>query len=324
MTLPVILITGGDPAGIGPDLCVALAKECFAAKLLVIADPDVIAARAKLLNQPLKIAEADPSTVGIADAQQLYVWPHKLAGAVRPGVLNPENAAAVLHWLDIASTTCVQSTAAAMVTLPIQKSVLTQVEPNFTGHTEYLAKRLDAKHPLMLLVADQLRVALVTTHLPLRAVADAISHELITIKLATLHQGLRNQFGINQPRIAVLGLNPHAGENGHMGREEIDIIAPAIESARKQGMLVEGPWPADTAFTSENLQKVDVHLAMYHDQGLPVLKHIGFERAVNITLGLPITRTSVDHGTALDIAGSGRAHPGSFFAAIRLAIACSQ
>jgi 4-hydroxythreonine-4-phosphate dehydrogenase len=236
------------------------------------------------------------------------------------GRLDPANSRHVLAMLDRAIAGCVNGEFDAMVTAPVQKSVINDAGMPFTGHTEYLAEKTGAAHPVMLLAADGLRVALATTHLPLRAVSDAITPALLDTTLRILHDDVRRLWGMSRPRIAVCGLNPHAGESGHLGREDADVIAPAIERARTAGMLVDGPIPADTVFVPRALSNYDVVLAMYHDQGLPVLKHLGFGHAVNITLGLPIVRTSVDHGTALDLAGTGRADAGSLIVATQLAI----
>ena len=236
------------------------------------------------------------------------------------GRLDTANAPHVLAMLDRAIDGCVNGEFAAMVTAPVQKSIISDAGVPFTGHTEYLAARTGAAHPVMLLAAGSLRVALATTHLPLRAVSDAITPTLLDTTLRILHDDVRRLWGISRPRLAVCGLNPHAGESGHLGTEDRDVIAPAIARARAAGMLVDGPLPADTVFVPRALSNYDVVLAMYHDQGLPVLKHSGFGHAVNVTLGLPIVRTSVDHGTALDLAGTGRADPGSLIAAARLAL----
>jgi 4-hydroxythreonine-4-phosphate dehydrogenase len=243
-----------------------------------------------------------------------------LAAPCHAGQLDPANARHVLALLDRAIAGCVQGEFAAMVTAPVQKSVINDAGVPFTGHTEYLAERTGARHPVMLLAADNLRVALATTHLPLRKVSEAITAPLLDLTLEILHGDVRRLWGIPRPRIAVCGLNPHAGESGHLGTEDRDVILPAIERARAAGMLVDGPLPADTVFVPRALSNYDVVLAMYHDQGLPVLKHAGFGHAVNVTLGLPIVRTSVDHGTALDLAGTGRADAGSLIAATRLAM----
>ena len=243
-----------------------------------------------------------------------------LAAPCVAGRLDPANARHVLAMLDRAIDGALRGEFAAIVTAPVQKSVINDSGVPFTGHTEYLAERTHAAHPVMLLAADNLRVALATTHLPLRAVSDAITAPLLDTTLRILNDDVRRLWGVERPRIAVCGLNPHAGESGHLGSEDRDVIAPAIARARAAGMLVDGPLPADTVFVPRNLSNYDVVLAMYHDQGLPVLKHAGFGHAVNVTLGLPLVRTSVDHGTALDLAGTGRADAGSLVAATRLAI----
>jgi 4-hydroxythreonine-4-phosphate dehydrogenase len=251
---------------------------------------------------------------------RLQVLDIPLAVPCVAGRLDPANSRHVLALLDRATDGCKSGEFAAMVTAPVQKSVINDAGVPFTGHTEYLAERTGSAHPVMLLAANTLRVALATTHLPLRAVSDAITAPLLDTTLRILESDVRRLWGISRPRIAVCGLNPHAGESGHLGTEDRDVIAPAIERARAAGMLVDGPIPADTVFVPRALSNYDVVLAMYHDQGLPVLKHAGFGHAVNVTLGLPIVRTSVDHGTALDLAGTGRADAGSLIAATRLAL----
>jgi 4-hydroxythreonine-4-phosphate dehydrogenase len=240
------------------------------------------------------------------------------------GRLDPANAHHVLALLDRAIDGAMRREFDAIVTAPVQKSVINDAGVPFTGHTEYLAERTQAALPVMLLAADQLRVALATTHLPLRAVSEAITAELLDATLRILDADVRRLWGVSRPRIAVCGLNPHAGESGHLGTEDRDVIAPAIARARAAGMLVDGPLPADTVFVPRNVSNYDVVLAMYHDQGLPVLKHAGFGHAVNVTLGLPLVRTSVDHGTALDLAATGRADPGSLVAATKLAMDFAQ
>jgi 4-hydroxythreonine-4-phosphate dehydrogenase len=247
-----------------------------------------------------------------------------LAAPCIAGRLDTANAPHVLNLLDRAIDGAVKREFDAIVTAPVQKSVINDAGVPFTGHTEYLAARTGAPHPVMLLAADHLRVALATTHLPLRAVSDAISGELLDTTLRIIDADVRRLWGVSRPRIAVCGLNPHAGESGHLGTEDRDVIAPAIARARAAGMLVDGPLPADTVFVPRNVSNYDVVLAMYHDQGLPVLKHAGFGHAVNVTLGLPIVRTSVDHGTALDLAATGRADAGSLVAATRLALEFAQ
>ena len=299
-----IAVTAGEPAGIGPDLCLALAQAKLPAELVFLGSRALLEERAALLGTDLPAEVVDIP----------------LGAPCVPGRLDPANARHVLAMLDRAIDGCTRGEFAAMVTAPVQKSIINDAGVRFTGHTEYLADRTGAAHPVMLLAAGTLRVALATTHLPLRAVGDAITPALLDITLRILHHDVRRLWGISRPRIAVCGLNPHAGESGHLGTEDRDVILPAIERARAAGILVDGPLPADTVFVPRCLANYDVVLAMYHDQGLPVLKHAGFGHAVNVTLGLPIVRTSVDHGTALDLAGTGRADAGSLIAATRLAI----
>lgn len=319
--LPRIVVTSGEPAGIGPDLCLGLARQQFACDLTVLADRELLAARAALLGQQVTLIDAgrhgDAPTV--ADGQ-LRVAHVPTARPVEPGRLDVDNSRYVLALLDAAIDGAAQARYDAIVTAPVQKSVINDAGVPFTGHTEYLAERTGAALPVMMLVAGRLRVALATTHLPLRAVADAITPALLDQVLAIMHRDLRERFGFARPRIAVCGLNPHAGESGHLGDEEVRVIAPALQRARAAGIDFSGPLPADTLFVPRNLAQYDAVLAMFHDQGLPVLKHAGFGNAVNVTLGLPILRTSVDHGTALDLAGSGHADAGSLIAAVQLAI----
>ena len=254
------------------------------------------------------------------------MWCVPLAAPAQPGQLDTRNAAYVLDTLRRATAACRAGQADALVTGPIHKGVINEAaaHPHFTGHTEFLAELTDAALPVMLLAAGSLRVALATTHLPLSAVPAAITQTSLTQTLRVLHAGLQQSFGIAQPRILVTGLNPHAGEGGHLGREEIEVIEPVLQALRAEGMALEGPLPADTLFTPKVLARGDAVLAMFHDQGLPVLKHVGFGHAVNITLGLPIIRTSVDHGVALDLVGTGRADPGSLAAAIEMALTLCQ
>ena len=320
--MPRLAITAGEPAGIGPELLLAIAREPSPAALVAIGDRDMLAARAEAVPgagsvtlEPFDPA-APPSPHVPGCLPVLHV---PLARPAQPGRLDPLNAAAVLATLDAAVDGCRDGRFAAMVTAPVQKSVIADAGFAFSGHTEYLAARCGVARVVMLLVAGTLRVALATTHLPLAAVPAAITAELLTATLEILHRDLRGRFGIDAPRIAVLGLNPHAGEGGHLGREEIDVIIPVLDALRAEGLDLAGPLPADTAFTPRALAGEDAVLAMYHDQGLPVLKHAGFGEAVNVTLGLPIVRTSVDHGTALDLAGTGKADAGSLRAAVRLA-----
>ncbi len=313
----VLAITPGEPAGIGPDLLVMLAQRDRAAGWVAVADADLLAERARLLQLPLNIRSdlAAPTR----SAGSLTVRHVSLAVPVVPGLLNVANASYVIRTLEIATDGCLDGTFAALVTGPVQKSVINDAGMAFSGHTEYLCQRSGAADVLMLLVAGSLRVALATTHLPLRTVADAITPALLERRLGLLLTGLVERFNISDPRVLVSGLNPHAGEAGHLGREEIDVILPVCQAARRQGHKVTGPLPADTLFTPDWLSRADAVLAMYHDQGLPVLKHVGFGQAVNVTLGLPFVRTSVDHGTALDLAGSGRVQTGSMEQAVALA-----
>ena len=328
MTIPRLAVTVGEPAGIGPELLLALAREPWPAQLVAIADRDLLAARAAAVPglEPVTFDTFDPAADPTAaptphQPGRLPVLHTPLARPAVPGRLDPGNAAAVLASLDAAADGCRDGRFAAMVTGPVQKSVIADAGFAFSGHTEYLAARCGVERVVMLLVADTLRVALATTHLPLAAVPGALTPDLLTATLRVLDGDLRRRFGLAAPRIAVLGLNPHAGEGGYLGREEIAVIEPVLAALRAEGLDLAGPLPADTAFTPRALAGVDAVLAMYHDQGLPVLKYAGFGHAVNVTLGLPIVRTSVDHGTALDLAGTGRADAGSLRAAVELAVA---
>ena len=307
--LPVIAVTSGEPAGIGPELCLTLAAREFPARIIVLGDRDLLAARARQLG-------IDPSPLEILHLP--------LMAPSTPGRLDPANAGYVLALLDRALAGCLSGEFAAMVTAPLHKGVINDAGIPFTGHTEYLALHTGTKHVVMMLAGAGLRVALATTHLPLKDVPAAITAMDLEATIRVLHQDLAVKFGIGRPRILVAGLNPHAGEGGHMGREEIEVIAPVVEKLRLEGMDLAGPLPADTLFTQRVLAGSDAQLAMYHDQGLAVLKFAAFEEGINITLGLPIIRTSVDHGTALDLAGTGRADPHSLFAAIDAAIAMAH
>lgn len=321
MTCRAIALTAGEPAGIGPDLCLMLAGEACEHERVVIADPDMMAARARLLGLDVELIPFDPLALPRPQAAgQLSVSPVRMAEVSQPGALNPANAAYVLRTLELAGRGCLDGRFAAVVTAPVHKGVINDAGVTFSGHTEFFAELTGSTQVVMMLACPGLRVALATTHLPLRAVADAIDQPLLERVLHILHADLQIKFGIKAPRILVCGLNPHAGEGGHMGREEIDIIIPVLERLRAQGMHLEGPLPADTLFTPKHLADADAVLAMYHDQGLPVLKHMGFGNAVNITLGMPIIRTSVDHGTALDLAGRGTADAGSLKVALATAI----
>ncbi|MEK6806715.1 MAG: 4-hydroxythreonine-4-phosphate dehydrogenase PdxA [Pseudomonadota bacterium] len=319
--LPRLLLTAGEPAGIGPDLLIALAQKSWRAELIAVADPELLQVRAKRLRLPLTLSAADFSATPKAHRRgELKIRAQPLAAPVKSGVLNPANAAAVLKALKTATRHCLDGRAQALVTGPVQKSVINDAGFAFSGHTEFLAELSGAAMPVMMLMGGGLRVAVATTHLPLAEVPRAITRERLEAVLRVLNGDLRTKFGIRQPRILVAGLNPHAGEAGHQGREEIDVIIPVLEKLRAEGLCLTGPLPADTLFTPKYLKNADAVLAMYHDQGLPVLKHASFGEAVNVTLGLPFIRTSVDHGTALDLAGTGKADSGSFVAAVKLAI----
>jgi len=325
LSIPRIAITPGEPAGIGPDLLVELAQTLFEAELVVIGDPGLLTERAALLGKPLGLDPFDPAAPPECHAPgRLKVLPVSLRAPARPGHLDPANAEYVLETLRVAVDGCLDGRFDALVTGPVHKGVINDAGIPFTGHTEFLAERSGGHHPVMMLAAEDLRVALATTHMPLREVSSAITRERLERVLHILDRDLRERFRIERPRILVCGLNPHAGEGGHLGREEIDTIAPTLEALRAEGLDLIGPLPADTLFTPRHLEHADAVLAMYHDQGLPVLKHVGFGQAINITLGLPLIRTSVDHGTALELAGTGRAKAGSLHAALDLAIVLAQ
>ena len=311
-----IVVTAGEPAGIGPELCLALADSPWSTKIVVIADPAMLADRATAIGRKINLSAYDPDSEAAAGSLQVLDIP--LAEPATPGQLNPANAKSLLDGLRRAVEGCRSGEFAALVTAPLQKSVINDAGVSFTGHTEFLAELTGTGLPVMLLVADALRVALATTHLPLKDVPAALSTNGIVRVIEVLNHDLVSKFGIERPDIAVCGLNPHAGEFGHLGTEDRLIIQPAIDKAIAKGIQVRGPLPADTAFTPVG-GNADAILAMYHDQGLPVIKYAGFGNAVNVTLGLPIIRTSVDHGTALDMAGNGTADPGSLFAAVALA-----
>jgi len=314
-----IAITPGEPAGIGPDLVAALAAGDSADERVVVGDTRLLAERAQALGITLHPYALDPDEPARPQAAgEIAILGFELATPAHAGTLDPANSRYVLDTIAAAVDGCMAGTFAALVTGPVHKGVINDGGIPFTGHTEFLGERTGGT-PVMMLVAERLRVALVTTHLPLRAVADRITRPRIEQVTRILAQDLCVRFGIADPHILVLGLNPHAGEGGHLGTEERDVIEPALATLRAEGIDAEGPLPADTAFTPRHLERADAVLAMYHDQGLPVLKHVGFGHAVNVTLGLPILRTSVDHGTALDLAGSGRADAGSLAAAFALA-----
>ncbi|MBB3167271.1 4-hydroxythreonine-4-phosphate dehydrogenase PdxA [Simiduia aestuariiviva] len=308
-------ITPGEPAGIGPDIVIQAAQQARTAHWVAVADPRLLANRAAQLNLPLVIHRYDSATAPVLAAGHLTVEPIALSEPSTAGQLNSANGGYVLATLDRAIALCQAKECQGLITGPVQKSVINDAGFAFTGHTEYLAQQAGCP-VVMMLATEGLRVALATTHLPLRAVPDAITPELLHRVLSILVHDLQHQFGIADPRVLVCGLNPHAGESGHLGREELDVIGPVLEHWRTQGYLIDGPLPADTLFQPKYLDRADAVLAMYHDQGLPVLKFKGFGEAVNITLGLPYIRTSVDHGTALDLAGTGLANPGSLYTAI--------
>ncbi len=322
------MITAGEPAGIGPDLILAIAQHQLPQhELIVVADRDLMSQRAEQLNLPIQLNSVQlEDATKLNPAGQISLIHCPLAEPVMPGQLNQANSQYVLETLKIAAKGCMNDHFAAMVTAPVNKAVINDAGIAFSGHTEFLQQLTDVDKVVMLLAAEQtptapgLRVALATTHLPVSEVSQAITKDSLRRVLEILQHSLQTQFGIGEPRILVAGLNPHAGESGHLGREEVEIISPLLDELRSAGMNLIGPLPADTLFTPPYLEQADAVLAMYHDQGLPVLKYLGFGRAVNITLGLPIIRTSVDHGTALDLAGTGKAESGSLQAAIDQAI----
>lgn len=335
MTRPLIAVTSGEPAGIGPELCRALMEEDFGARVVVLGDRQLLAQRSA--GAPVRWQDygADPAYVPPPGTLEVLHLP--LAVPARAGVLDPANGAYVLSLLDRALAGCRAGEFAAMVTAPVHKGVINQAGVPFTGHTEYLADHTATPRVVMMLAGQSplgghgplgqpgpLRVALATTHMPLRAVPDAITSALLEEVLTILHRDMGRKYGIPRPRILVAGLNPHAGEGGYLGREELDVQIPVLERLRAQGMDLIGPLPADTLFTPPQLARGDCVLAMYHDQGLAALKFATFGHGINVTLGLPIIRTSVDHGTALDLAGTGRADTGSLKEAVREAVAMAR
>lgn len=318
-----IALTAGEPAGIGPDLCIQLAQQTCPFELTVIADPTLLQQRAAQLGLPLNIEIATAKNSGIsatAAKSMLRVLPVNTASDVHAGKLDAHNAAYVLETLDQAIDGCLSGRFDAMVTAPVHKGIINDAGFTFTGHTEFLAERSKTPLVVMMLATPGLRVALVTTHLPLREVCDAITQTLIKDIIKIVNKDLQNYFALTRPRLLVCGLNPHAGEGGHLGHEENTFIIPALNELRAAGLKIEGPLPADTLFIPKYIDHCDAVVAMYHDQGLPVLKHKGFGEAVNITLGLPFIRTSVDHGTALELAGKGGANSGSLQYALDIAL----
>ena len=316
-----VVITPGEPAGIGPDLAIQLAQRDWPLELVVCADGRLLTERATRLCLPLTLLPYSPEKPAAPQrAGTLTLLPVALHAEVIPGTLNVANGGYVVETLARACDGCLSGEFAALVTGPVHKGIINDAGVAFTGHTEFFEERAGAPKVVMMLATEELRVALATTHLPLKAVSDAITPDLLREVITILHDDLQNKFGLAEPHVLVCGLNPHAGEGGHMGTEEIDTIIPVLEEMRAKGMNLSGPLPADTLFQPKYLDHADAVLAMYHDQGLPVLKYQGFGRGVNITLGLPFIRTSVDHGTALELAGQGKADVGSFITALNLAI----
>lgn len=316
-----IVITPGEPAGIGPDITIQVAQKKWPVELVAIADPDLLLQRAKQIGLTLKLVEdLTPSQNEDHQPGVLKILPIKLNNKAEPGRLNPANADYVMRTLESAAAMCLKKTAQALVTGPVHKEIINQAGITFTGHTEFFAHYCHVPYTVMLFVVDQLKVALTTTHLPLAEVPKAITKERLQSTLLILNNELKRCFHIHSPRILVCGLNPHAGEGGYLGREEIEIITPLIKKLREEKYHIEGPLAADTIFTPKYVQQADAILAMYHDQALPLIKYIGFGHAVNVSLGLPFVRTSVDHGTAIDLAATKMVDAGSMDAALTLAI----
>jgi 4-hydroxythreonine-4-phosphate dehydrogenase len=318
---PHIVISSGEPAGIGLDLCVLLSTKKFPAFITVVGDKNALTDRAARLNKSITLYENVP--IEHKGDHSLSIHHIPACENIQTGLLNPKNNQYVLDVLNFALDGCLNKSFDALITAPIHKSIINESQP-FTGHTEYIAHYTQAKNEVMMLASKTMKVALVTTHVPLSQVSHLITSEKLEQTIRTIHRDLIHRFKINNPVIFVAGLNPHAGENGVLGLEEINILAPVIIKLKCEGMLIEGPLPADTLFTEKYIQKADCFLAMYHDQGLAVFKHANFGLGVNVTLGLPIIRTSVDHGTAIDLAGQGNIDPNSFFSAIDLAINLAQ
>lgn len=320
LKLRPIVVTSGEPAGIGPDLCVQLAARQDQPALIVIADKYLLKKRAEQLGLPLSIQDYVLGEMVVYQPNTLTVLHIPVAATVQSGELDAANSRYVLQTLRRALQGCLLGEFSAMVTAPVHKGIINDGGIAFSGHTEFLAEETDTPQVVMMLVGGGMRVALATTHLPLREVPDAITAPLLEQVLRILHENLQRRFGIPQPRILVAGLNPHAGEGGYLGREELDVMRPVLDKLRAEGLGVSAPLPADTLFTPHKLAQCDAVLSMFHDQGLPVLKHASFGQGVNVTLGLPIIRTSVDHGTALDLAGTGKADSGSLLEAIKVAV----
>jgi len=323
--LPRIVVTAGEPSGIGPDLILQLADQIWPVELVICADLNVLKSRAQLLNKQISFIEYQGEGQQVTpNIGQLTVAHIAAPANVVAGQLDVANGAYVLDTLRFASQGCLSGEFAAVVTAPVHKGIINDAGVTFSGHTEFFAEQADVDLVVMMLATTGLRVALATTHLPLSAVPSAITEPLLDSIITILNAELKNKYGIQNPTIYVCGLNPHAGEGGHMGREEIEVIEPALDNIRAKGVNLIGPLPADTLFQEKYLQNADAVLAMYHDQGLPVLKYKGFGQSVNITLGLPFIRTSVDHGTALDLAGTGKADSGSLICAVNEAITMVQ
>ena len=319
MTMPPLVLTTGEPAGVGPELTVQLLQHPLPSPLVIAGDPDLLLERAALLSLPLALK----GNALLAPGGEAALLPVALGAPSIPGSLDVANAAYVIEMLAAATDGCLNGTFSGMVTAPVQKSTLIDAGNDFVGHTEFLAQRAGVATPVMMLATDELRVALVTIHLALSEVPRAVTQDSLEAVLRVVDADLRARFGIPAPVIGVCGLNPHAGEAGHLGQEEQDVIIPVMAKLSDEGLVLKGPLPADTAFTRQNLQTLDVVVAMFHDQGLPVIKHAGFGDVVNITLGLPFVRTSVDHGTALDLAGTGKAEVASLSRALDMAIRLS-
>jgi len=319
MTIPPLVLTTGEPAGVGPELTVQLLQRPLPAPLVIAGDPDLLLERAALLNLPLALKD----DILVAPGGEAKLLPVALGAPSIPGSLDIANAPYVIEMLMAATDGCLSGMFSGMVTAPVQKSTLIEAGNDFVGHTEFLAQQAGIDTPVMMLATDELRVALVTIHLPLSEVPRAVTRDNLEAVLRVVDADLRTRFGIPAPVIGVCGLNPHAGEAGHLGREEQDVIVPVIDLLSAEGLVLQGPLPADTAFTQQHLKALDVVVAMFHDQGLPVIKHAGFGDVVNITLGLPFVRTSVDHGTALDLAGTGQAEVASLSRALEIAIRLS-
>ncbi|MGL5741327.1 MAG: 4-hydroxythreonine-4-phosphate dehydrogenase PdxA [Legionella sp.] len=315
--MKALLVSSGEPAGIGPDLCLALSGYHF--PLVVLGDPSVLEARAKELNRDICLTQYKRGQVIEPKPGHLTVLAINCPAPVQSGCLNPENASYVIEILNQAALLCGTGEFSALITAPVHKANINEAGFSFSGHTEFFAQFYKVETVVMMLACTQMKVALVTTHLPIRKVPDAITEELIINVITQLHQSLRRDFNIKKPRIKVAGLNPHAGESGYLGMEEIEIITPALTALQKQGIDVYGPMPADTMFLQNHIKECDAYVAMYHDQGLPVIKYAGFHEAVNVTLGLPIIRTSVDHGTAIELAGKNLLDSGSMLAAVEMA-----